>query len=97
MWYGNDSGSTLHYFSINSKAYANNNKKFKEIESNSTSTTYKIVNFVRLENVPFSSFWILLPSRYLLNKRTKKMGGQNAKNSYYNNITLKEIIAPNAL
>ena len=61
VWYGNDSGSTLHYSSIKSKAHAtNNNKKFKQIKSTLTSTTYKRVKFVSLENVPVSSFWTLL-------------------------------------
>ena len=29
VWYGNDNSSTLPYVNINSKAHANNNKKFK--------------------------------------------------------------------
>ena len=57
--------STLHFPSINSNANANNNKNFKEIKNTSTSTTYNVVNSVRLENVAVSSFWILLSRRYL--------------------------------
>ena len=48
----------------------------KSTGSTSTSTTYNLVNSVRLENVPVSSFWILLLLRYLRNERTKELSGQ---------------------